>query len=198
MMKRAEQGRATRDHLVEVATRLFSQQGYEDTSIEDVLTAAGVSRGALYHHFAGKEALFEATLQLIEDRVMVDLQAVIAGAPSGVAALHAAAVAWIDLAGDPVFQRIMLIDAPSVLGWQRWRIEGGQRALDGMRALLQAVADEGHLVPGLVNAFAHMLLAALDELALMIAHAEDPAAALAEGRAAVEELLRRLTDTPGG
>src|SRR5579862_7152065 len=95
MMKRAEQGRATRDHLVEVATRLFSEQGYEDTSIEDVLTAAGVSRGALYHHFAGKEALFEATLQLIEDRVMVDLQAVISGAPNAVTALHTAAVAWI-------------------------------------------------------------------------------------------------------
>jgi AcrR family transcriptional regulator len=198
MTKRAEQGRATRVHLVAVATRLFAEQGYEDTSIEQVLSAASVSRGALYHHFAGKEALFEATLQLINDRVMAGLQAVIADAPTAVAALHAASVAWIDLAGDPIFQRIMLIDAPSVLGWERWRIEGGQRALDGMRTLLQAVADEGHLARGLVNAFAHMLLAALDELALMIAHAEDPAAALAESRAAVEELLRRLTDTPGG
>jgi AcrR family transcriptional regulator len=198
MMKRAEQGRATRDHLVEVATRLFAEQGYEDTSIEDILTAAGVSRGALYHHFAGKEALFEASLQLIEDNLMAGLQAVIADAPSAVAALHAASVAWIDLAGDPVFRQIMLIDAPSVLGWERWRIEGGRRALDGTRTLLQAVADEGHLAPGLVNAFAHMLLAALDELALMIAHAEDSAAALAESRAAIEELLSRLTDAPGG
>src|ERR1700759_2647290 len=58
--KRAAQGRATRGQLIEVATRLFTEHGYEGTSIEAVLSAAGVSRGALYHHFAGKEALFEA------------------------------------------------------------------------------------------------------------------------------------------
>jgi AcrR family transcriptional regulator len=60
--KRAAQGRATRSRLIDVATRLFTEQGYEGMSIEDVLSAAGVSRVALYHHFAGKEALFEASL----------------------------------------------------------------------------------------------------------------------------------------
>jgi AcrR family transcriptional regulator len=191
MTKRAAQGQATRDHLVVAATRLFGEQGYEDTSIEDVLSAAGVSRGALYHHFAGKEALFEASLQQVEGRMTEGLMAVIADAPSAVAALHAAAHGWISLAGDPVISRIVLIDAPSVLGWERWRVQGGQ-ALGEMRAMLQAVADEGHLTPGLVNPFAHVLLASLDEIALMIAQAEDPVAAMAEGRTAIEELLRRL------
>jgi len=191
MTKRAAQGQATRDHLVAVAIGLFGEQGYEDTSIEDVLRAAGVSRGALYHHFAGKEALFEASLLVIEGRMTEGLLAVIAGAPSAVAALRAAALGWIDMAGDPAIARIVLIDGPSVLGWERWRIQGGQ-ALGEMRAMLQAVADEGQLTPGLVNAFAHVLLASLDEIALMIAQAEDPAAAMAEGRTAVEELLRRL------
>jgi len=191
MTKRAAQGQATRDHLVAVAIGLFGEQGYEDTSIEDVLRAAGVSRGALYHHFAGKEALFEASLLVIEGRMTEGLLAVIAGAPSAVAALRAAALGWIDMAGDPAIARIVLIDGPSVLGWERWRIQGGQ-ALGEMRAMLQAVAYEGQLTPGLVNAFAHVLLASLDEIALMIAQAEDPAAAMAEGRTAVEELLRRL------
>jgi AcrR family transcriptional regulator len=191
MTKRAAQGQATREHLVEVATRLFGEQGYEDTSIEDVLSAAGVSRGALYHHFAGKEALFEAALQVIEGRMTQGLLAVIADAPSAVAALRAAALGWIGMAGDPVISRIVLLDAPSVLGWERWRLQGGQ-ALGEMRAMLQAVADEGHLTPGLVSPFAHVLLASLDEIALMIAQAEDPAAAMGEGRTAVEELLRRL------
>ena len=64
--KRAAQGRATREQLIEVATRLFAERGYEDTSIEAVLSAAGVSRGALYHHFAGKDALFEAVVDSVE------------------------------------------------------------------------------------------------------------------------------------
>jgi AcrR family transcriptional regulator len=191
MTKRAAQGQATRGHLVEVATRLFGEQGYEETSIEDVLSAAGVSRGALYHHFAGKEALFEACLQVVEGSMTRGLLELIADAPSALAALHAAAHGWFDMAGDPVISRIVLIDAPSVLGWERWRLQGGQ-ALGQMRAMLQAVADEGHLTPGLVNAFAHVLLASLDEIALMIAQAEDRAAAMAEGRVAIEELLRRL------
>jgi AcrR family transcriptional regulator len=190
--KRAAQGRATRDNLVKVATRLFAEQGYEDTSVEDVLAATGVSRGALYHHFAGKEALFEAALERVEGRVLAGLEGLVADAPSATSALHSVALGWIEAAGDPAIARIMLIDAPSVLGWERWRLAGGQ-ALAAMHDLLQAVADEGHLTPGLVNPYAHMILAALDELALMIAQAEDPAAAMAESRAAVEELLRRLT-----
>jgi AcrR family transcriptional regulator len=191
MTKRAAQGQATRDHLVAVATRLFGEQGYEDTSIEDVLGAAGVSRGALYHHFAGKEALFEASLQLVESRMTAGLLEMIADAPSALAALHSAALAWIDLAGDPVIARIVLLDGPAVLGWERWRVQSGQ-ALGNMRAMLQAVSDEGHLAPALVSPFAHILLASLDEIALMIAQAEDPATAMPEGRMAVEELLRRL------
>jgi AcrR family transcriptional regulator len=192
--RRAAQGRATRDHLVEVARRLFAEQGYEDTSIEDVLNAAGVSRGALYHHFAGKEALFEAALEQVEASVMAGMQDLVIGTPTAVTALHAIALRWIGVAGDPAISRIMLIDAPAVLGWERWRLSGGQ-AIVAMRAMLQAVADEGHLAPGLVNAFAHMLMASLDEIALMIAQADDAddkAAAMAEGRTAVEELLRRL------
>jgi AcrR family transcriptional regulator len=149
------------------------------------------SRGALYHHFAGKEALFEASLKQIEDRMASALLEIIAGAPSATAALTAAALGWIDQAGDPVVQRIVLIDAPSVLGWERWRIQGGQ-AVGQMKAMLQAVADEGRLAPELVSPFAHMILAALDETALVIAQAENPESALAEGRTAVEELLRRL------
>jgi AcrR family transcriptional regulator len=189
--KRAAQGRATRDNLVEVATRLFAEHGYEDTSIEDVLAATGVSRGALYHHFAGKEALFEAAVKQVEDRVMTSMLGLVTGTPTAVAAVRAVALGWIGVAGDPATSRIMLIDAPSVLGWERWRVSGGQ-AIVALRALLQAVADEGHLAPGLVNSFAHILMASLDEIALMIAQADDKAAAMAEGRTAVEELLRRL------
>jgi AcrR family transcriptional regulator len=190
--KRAAQGRATRGQLIAVATRLFTDHGYEGTSIEAVLSAAGVSRGALYHHFAGKEALFEAVVADVSDRVNVKLSAAISGCTDPVDALRVAAREWIGLAGDPGIQRIVLVDAPSVLGWDRWRAMDDGRTLGAMRMMLQAVSDSGRLPAALVDPFAHMILAALDETALVVARADDPVAAVAEGRAAVEELLSRL------
>src|ERR1700748_3516216 len=106
--KRAAQGRATRDQLIEVATRLFAEHGYEGTSVEAVLSAAGVSRGALYHHFAGKEALFEAAVSAVSEQVTVELTEVIRGCTDPVDAMRTAAVAWISLAADPVIQRVVL------------------------------------------------------------------------------------------
>jgi AcrR family transcriptional regulator len=190
--KRAAQGRATRGQLIEVATRLFAEHGYEGTSIEAVLAAAGVSRGALYHHFPGKEALFEAVVVAVSDQVTVDLAAAVGGRTDPVDAMRTAALAWIGLAADPVIQRVVLVDAPSVLGWERWRDMDGGRTLGILRAMLQAVSDSGRLPSALVNPFSHMILAALDEIVLVVARADDPVAAVAEGRMAVEAFLDRL------
>ncbi len=192
--KRAAQGRATRGQLIEVATRLFAEHGYEGTSIEAVLSAAGVSRGALYHHFAGKEALFEAVVAAVSDQVTAELAETIQDSADPVDALRTAALAWIDLAADPVIQRVVLVDAPSVLGWDRWRAMDDGRTLGALRAMLQAVSDSdgGRLPSELVGPFSHMILAALDEIVLVVARSPDSAAAVAEGRMAVEALLDRL------
>jgi AcrR family transcriptional regulator len=190
--KRAAQGRATRGQLIEVATGLFADHGYGGTSIEAVLTAAGVSRGALYHHFAGKEALFTAVLEAVSERVAAEVTEAIRDCTDPVDALRTGALAWIDLAGDPVIQRVMLVDAPSVLGWEQWRAMDEGRTVGAMRDMLQAVSDSGRLPPELVEPFSHMILAALDEAAMVVARAPDSRAAVAESRRAVEELLNRL------
>jgi AcrR family transcriptional regulator len=190
--KRAAQGRATRDQLIEVATRLFAEHGYEGTSIEAVLSAAGVSRGALYHHFAGKEALFEAVVSAVSEQVTVELTEAVRGCADPLDAMRTAAIAWIDLAADPVIQRVVLVDAPSVLGWDRWRAMDDGRTLGAMRAMLQAISDSGRLPAELVSPFSHMILAALDEIVMVIARAPDSTAAVAEGRMAVQALLDRL------
>jgi len=190
--KRAAQGRATRGQLIEVATRLFAEHGYEGTSIEAVLLAAGVSRGALYHHFAGKEALFEAVVSAVSEQVTVKLTEAVQGCADPLDAMRTASVAWIGLAADPVIQRVVLVDAPSVLGWDRWRAMDDGRTLGAMRAMLQAISDSGRLPAELVGPFSHMILAALDEIVLVIARAPDSEAAVAEGRMAVQALLDRL------
>jgi AcrR family transcriptional regulator len=190
--KRAAQGRATRGQLIEVATRLFAEHGYEGTSIEAVLSAAGVSRGALYHHFAGKEALFEAVVSAVSEQVTVKLTETVQGCADPLDAMRTAALAWIDLAADPVIQRVVLVDAPSVLGWDRWRAMDDGRTLGTMRVMLQAISDSGRLPAELVAPFSHMILAALDEIVLVIARAPDSKAAVGEGRMAVQALLDRL------
>ena len=190
--KRAAQGRATRGQLIEVATRLFAEHGYEGTSIEAVLSAAGVSRGALYHHFAGKEALFEAVVSAVSEQVTVELTEAVRGCADPLDAMRTAAIAWIGLAADPVIQRVVLVDAPSVLGWDRWRAMDDGRTLGAMRAMLQAISDSGRLPAELVGPFSHMILAALDEIVMVIARAPDSTAAVAEGRMAVQALLDRL------
>jgi len=190
--KTVARGEATRAQLIAIATRLFASRGYEDTSIEAVLQEAGVSRGSLYHHFAGKEALFEAVLDDVETRVGRQTIAAAVGADGPAGALRAAFLAWIKLAGDPVVQRILLIDAPAVLGWERWRAMEERHALGAIRATLQAIADQGNLRPELVGTLAHMLLASVNEIALVVARSDDPAAAMKDGADAIDELLRRL------
>lgn len=183
---------ATRAKLVAAARALFGERGYEATSIEAVLERAGVKRGALYHHFDGKQALFDAVL----DQVVADV-AVIGGEAAAVhddplETLRAGAASWLRTSLDPAIQRIVLIDAPAVVGWTRWREVDEHHVLGSVRRTLQDLAAQGRLPPADVDVLANMLLAAVNEAALLIARADDPDVALARGLAAVDLLLDRL------
>jgi AcrR family transcriptional regulator len=191
--KNVERGEATREHLVDVATRLFAAHGYDGTSIKAVLAESGVSRGSLYHHFPGKDALFLAVMEdVVGRRVGREVADPMQAAPDPVAELRAGCLAWIRLAGDPVVRQVVLIDAPAVLGWQRWRELDEQGPLGAIRAALAYAAEAGIIERRHVDAFAHIVLAAANEVTLMIARADDPAAALAAGESAVAEFLDRL------
>jgi len=109
-----------------------------------------------------------------------------------VANLRAASNTWLEVALDTDIQRITLLDAPAVVGWKRWRELDEQHTLGGLKQTLQRIADDGRLPPESVDVLAHMILAAVAEAALLIARADDPRAALREGKAAVETLLGRL------
>jgi AcrR family transcriptional regulator len=194
MDRRADRGRATRQRLITVATELFAHRGYEATSLEAILERAGASRGSLYHHFAGKDRLFEAVVEAVHGQVGEATLA--AASASGETEAHgllkAAELAWIRLAGEPVVRRILLIDAPTVLGWRRWREIEEQAGLGMLKEVLRQAAEAGRVPPELVDSFAHILLAVGNEMALVIALADDVAAAQATAEAAVDEFLSRL------
>ncbi|WP_433373997.1 TetR/AcrR family transcriptional regulator [Actinoplanes sp. CA-142083] len=192
MNRNVARGRETREHLVRVATRLFATQGYEGTSIEAVLQETGVSRGSLYHHFPGKEALFLAVFQELEVRVVAEIAGSVAGLSDPVEAIGVACLAWIRMAGDPEVQQIVLTDAPAVLGWQRWRELDEENVLGQFRMAIAAAADAGRVDPRHVDVFAHLVVAAVNEAAILVARSPDPAAALPGAQDAFKEFLRRL------
>src|SRR5262245_32268830 len=194
--RKVEQGQATRRDLIAIATRLFVEHGYHGTSIEAVLREADISRGALYHHFNGKAALFEAVLDQVEAYLAEKLAAAAQGVGDPVAGLRAGCRAWLRLAREPTVRRIVLLDAPAVVGWERWREIDERYGFGLLKATLVAIAATGRMRKDLVDVLAHMLMAALAEVALVIARASDSKAAVRAGQAAVDTLLDGLFGSP--
>jgi AcrR family transcriptional regulator len=186
---RVERGNATRAQILEAATRLFTELGYEATSIAAVLDATGVSRGAFYHHFPSKEALFETVLESVEEGIAVTLRKAAARERDPVDAIRAGCRAWLDLAADPTVLRISLTDAPAVVGWARWREIDEQHGLGLLTGGLRAT---GRVSEPLLHPTAQMLLAATLEAALIVARAGPRTAAARNARRAVDELLDRV------
>lgn len=195
--RRLDRGRATRDRLVATARGLFGERGYENTSIEAILEATGIARGALYHHFASKEAVFDAVLDDLVAEIAAEAAAAARASEDPVTSLREGFASWLRTARDPAVQRIVLLDSPSVVGWARLREIDEQRTLAGIKATLRQLADEGRIPDGDVDLVAHMLLAAVNEAALLIAEADDPQSALVAGQATIDRLLDRLLADPG-
>jgi len=189
-------GLATRARIVEIATGLFAQAGYDATSIETVLAKSGVSRGALYHHFKDKAALFEAVLEAMEASIAETLRAASVGIADPLAAMRAGGDAWLALSRDSAIRQIVLIDAPAVLGWQKWREIDARFGFGLIKAGLKNLAKAGRLRTEMVEPLSHVLLASMMELALVVARADNPAAASRSARAALHQLIDRLLDEP--
>jgi AcrR family transcriptional regulator len=145
MNKRFERAIATRRHILAVATRLFAERGYEATSIEAVLKACGISRGALYHHFGSKQELFQAVFEQIEERIAEATVKASRGISDPKQSLRAGCLAFLNLARDARVKQIALIDAPSALGWQKWREIEERHGLGLLKRALKAAAKTGKL-----------------------------------------------------
>jgi AcrR family transcriptional regulator len=191
---RSEKGLATRDRIVGAATRLFTAAGYEGTSIEDLLGELQISRGALYHHFNGKEELFEAVLERVEADIAQATKDATAGISDPVIALRTGVDAFLRMARDETVKRVVLIDAPAVLGWEKWREIDARHGFGLMKASLKAAAKKKRLRAELIEIYAHILLAGVMETALVIARADDSEKATRNGRTAIAELINKLLD----
>jgi AcrR family transcriptional regulator len=172
-----ERAETTRAALIAAARRLFTERGYDGVGTEEIVRAAGVTRGALYHHFGGKAALLEAVYEKLEAESTERVARVVLGSEleSPLEAMRAGIAAFLDECAEPELQRIALHDAPAVLGWDRWREIAAANGLGLIEASLAAAIEAGEIRNLPVKPMAHVLLGALDEAAMLVARSDDPA-----------------------
>lgn len=187
----AERSAHTRAQLVNAARELFSSSGFHAVSTQQVVAAAGVTRGALYHQFVDKNELFSAVFEAVEQELVADVGAAMAAAAPGdaVSAMRLGARLFLDRCAVPATAQIILIDAPAVLGWQRWRELGGQYGLGVIEEMLAGAIRAGAIPDQPVRPTAHVVLSALDEAALYISRAANAEEARAEMYAVCDRLI---------
>ncbi len=147
MPTQAERTEATRGRLIATARRLFASQGFAATSTEQILGEAEVSRGALYHHFPSKTDLFQAAFEAVEDEVTAQVlaSATASGETDPMRILELGFDAFLDQCVNPEVQRIVMLDGPTVLGWDTWHELDERYAFGTLKAVLSvAAADRSH------------------------------------------------------
>jgi len=184
---------ATRQALLDVGLELFVQNGFSATSAEDLVQAAGLSRGALYHHFDGKLGLFEAILEAQEQsalqRIIEAMSPVSDPWQQGLAGMYA----YLDICCEQNYREIVLLQGPIALGWQRWRELDHQHFSGMLAARVAGLVEDGVIVNHPVELIAATIYGTLTELALAIAGLDDTAQARVHAGDIVERLLKSLS-----
>lgn len=195
--RRGRPDEGARDAVVAAARQLFVERDYKDVSTEQIIGRAGVSRGALYHHFPGKVDVFRAVFEDGERKLVERLAAAAADAGSPFEALLAGSRAYLrECETNVELRRIGLVQSRAVLGWEGWREVAAGLGLGLVEGGVAAAMESGELRRGDPRTTAHLILAALIEAAMLVAAADDPAAVRPEVERTVEDLLDGLRARP--
>lgn len=190
---KAEKHAATRAALLTTARALFAENGYAATGTEEVVARANVTRGALYYHFKDKQALFEAVVEQVAQEVLLAIEQAAGKAAGPVDALVKGSHAFLDACLKSDTRQIYLIDAPSVIGWTRWREIDARHGMGSLRMGIEAalaVLPHGQKLPA--EALTYLLSGAMNEAALWLAEAENEAAARKAADAALKRIMELL------
>ena len=188
----AERRAATRQALVAAGRELFSARGYADAGQEEIVERAGVTRGALSHHFGTKHGLFRAVVESVEEVLTTRIAEAAMLGSDPLDHLRNGCMAFLDSALDPAVRRIVLIDAPAVLGWETWREMETVYGLGLVSEALEHCMEAGAFPRRPIQPLAHLLLASLNEAAMLVATADEPERVRAEVGTEVERLLDGL------
>lgn len=185
---------ATRASLLATARKVLAEHGYADTSMDDLTAQAGLTRGALYHHFGDKRGLLAAVVAQIDDEMDARLQAISDGAEDAWQGFRQRCHAYLQMALEPEIQRIVLRDARAVLGGAS--PDSQRHCLQSMQGLIAALMAQGTVTPADPQALASLIYGSLAEAAFWIAEGANGAARLAQAAVALDLLLRGLLAAP--
>lgn len=193
--KKVAQGIRTADKLLDIAQEIFTQRGYAAATTQEVIDKAGVTKGALYHHFSSKQALFEAVYRRAETRMGERIQSASGRNEDGFEQLKAGCFAYLECCSDDKFHRILRLDGPAALGAQRWREIDREFGVHRLLPFLMLLADKQVIKVASVEAFAFQLTGAMNEATFWIAQHENPPLAMQRSKAVLAELLLAVKAT---
>jgi AcrR family transcriptional regulator len=187
-----ERSETTTRALVAAASAMFATRGFAATSLDDILAEAGVTRGALYHHFDGKLALFRVVVEDRERELTERVAAAAAGHRDAWTAFRGGCEAFLAACLDPAVQRVLLVDGPAVLGWTEMRALEARYTWALIKSGLERAMADGRIATRPVEPLTHLLLGAMSEAAMAIARSPDPAATMHDTRRELDGMLRAL------
>lgn len=195
--RRAEYAEATRSALLEAGLELFAERGYADTSTEEIVRRARVTRGALYHHFSGKAELFRSVVEELEQTLAQEIMDKAFASSDPWEVITMGTQGFLDTCLRPEVQRILLLDAAAVLGWETWREIDARYSLGMTQTALAGAMEAGAIESYPVDALAHMILGALHNAAHFIVESPDPTRARREAGETLIRLLEGLRPKSG-
>jgi AcrR family transcriptional regulator len=189
--ERAAQAAGTRRDLLQHARKLFAQKGYAESSTDEVVRRAKVTKGALYHHFSNKLELYRAVVEDMERELVLQMSAAAEGPRQPQKKLEAACRAYLDACLDSTLTRILVVEAPVVLGWKEWCALAHQHEIAALSAYLESVVAKSTSGEPPLE-MAHVLLGALNTAARVIAQSDDPQKARMQVEGTIDRLLKGL------
>jgi AcrR family transcriptional regulator len=197
--RRQRYSEATKQALVGVAERLFTAHGYAATSLDAIAAGADVTKGALYHHFSGKQAIFEAAFERIESRATASIGAATEGHSDPWEKAQAGLRAFLDAVQEPGYRQVVIFDAPSVLGHERFREQEERSTYAIVEEIVRSVlpGDEWSLDDRMLDTFTHIFFGAMSAAGGSVAVSDDPAAAAARVDAAIGFIMDGLRQLLG-
>lgn len=193
---KAEKSARTKDRIIAAARYVFARDGYAVAALSDIITEAGVTTGAVYHHFGDKKGLFQAVAESLEQEILDEVSNRILKAESTWDVFESGVVETLEICARPDIQRIVFREAPTVIGFREWRDIEIKYAFGIMRATVQDLAKNGHLNTNAPDMTAQIILGALMEAAHSVSEAKNKKAALIDAKATVTIMLRALSTKP--
>ncbi|GAA2799203.1 TetR/AcrR family transcriptional regulator [Saccharopolyspora taberi] len=187
-----EYSESTRQALVDSAVELFTERGYGGTSLDEIARSARVTKGALYHHFGGKQAVFEAAFDQVQADIVGRIAAVIAEPSDPWTMMRAGLNAFLEVCLEPTYQRIVVREGAAVMGWEVWRDREERTTFGVLRTVVGQLIAEGEIEPLPLDSLSRVIFGGMSAGATAIAASSDPRRTSAEVGRCMERLLEGL------